>query len=96
MIKYLSFICILLGVCVGCVAKQPANYVACPETRPEACTRHYQPVCAERDTGVRCVTTPCDEAVEWVQKSNSCEACADGKVYGYYPGECNSKPDNTD
>ncbi|RDH45618.1 hypothetical protein B9G39_20380 [Zooshikella ganghwensis] len=95
MLRNLSFIGVLMSICVGCGAKQPANYITCPESRPEACTRIYQPVCAERDTGVRCVTTPCDEAVEWVQKSNSCEACADEKVYGYYSGECAQPQTNT-
>jgi hypothetical protein len=59
----------------------------CPETRPEACTKEYVPVCAKRDTAVRCVTTPCD-SYEWVTYSNTCTACADADVSGFIPGLC--------
>lgn len=60
----------------------------CTEPRPEACTREYMPVCAERDTGVRCIAPPCDEATEWATYSNGCTACADADVYRYRDGAC--------
>jgi hypothetical protein len=63
------------------------GYVECVVPRPEICTREYLPVCGLRDTGIRCVTQPCDS---WETKtfSNACSACADGAVYGWRPGEC--------
>lgn len=64
-------------------------YIECEEPRPEMCTQHYDPVCAQRDTGIRCVTTPCDSS-EWRRYGNACMACADEKVYGYRPGDCES------
>lgn len=65
----------------------PGKLVACQEPRPELCTQQYDPVCAQRDTGIRCVTTPCDSS-EWRSYSNACTACADAAVYGYRPGGC--------
>jgi hypothetical protein len=63
------------------------DFVTCVEPRPEACTREYLPVCAEHDTGIRCVTTPCD-STEWVTRANGCTACSDPKVLRYRPGAC--------
>lgn len=59
----------------------------CGEIRPEMCAQIYDPVCARRDTGIRCVTTPCD-SWETRQYPNSCEACRDPKVASYLPGPC--------
>jgi hypothetical protein len=67
--------------------KREESYMACPERRPEICTRIYQPVCASRDTGIRCVTAPCP-STEQQAYSNACEACSDAKVLGYMPGSC--------
>lgn len=62
--------------------------VRCTTPRPEICYELYQPVCAVRDTGVRCVTTPCP-STEKVTFSNDCKACADPKVFGFQRGgEC--------
>ena len=59
----------------------------CKSPRSQMCTREYRPVCATRDTGVRCVTTPCP-STEQVTKSNACTACADEKVFSYTKGVC--------
>ena len=59
----------------------------CKSPRPQMCTKEYRPVCATRDTGVRCVTTPCP-STELVTNSNACTACSDEKVFGYIPGAC--------
>ena len=65
-----------------------AGAVECRDPRPEMCTQDYQPVCATRDNGVRCVTTPCD-STETATYSNGCMACADPAVYYYVEGACN-------
>ena len=59
----------------------------CKSPRSEMCTREFRPVCATRDIGVRCVTTPCP-STERVTKSNACTACADEKVFSYIAGAC--------
>jgi hypothetical protein len=33
--------------------------MSCSDPRPTACNLDYKPVCAEVDTGVRCITAPC-------------------------------------
>ena len=64
-----------------------AGAVECRDPRPEMCTQDYRPVCATRDTGVRCVTTPCD-STETATYSKGCMACADPAVYHYSEGAC--------
>lgn len=56
------------------------------------CTREYFPVCATRDTGVRCVTTPCPSSEEKTY-SNGCTACSDVKVLEYRLGACEQEAD---
>ena len=92
-------IMMLLSGCVGpqTTASQPepehkpmptgSLYTACEKPRPEICTQDYAPVCARRDTGIRCVKAPCP-ASELKTYSNGCSACGDPKVYGFYPGSC--------
>ena len=78
----------------SCAVRQPTQhspnkpeFTQCPEQRSPMCTREYMPVCAIRDTGVRCVTTPCPSN-EQKTYSNGCEACADKKVLGYIANAC--------
>jgi hypothetical protein len=66
---------------------QKTDFKKCPEQRSQICTREYMPVCATRDTGVRCVTTPCPSS-EQKTYSNGCDACADEKVLGYITNAC--------
>jgi hypothetical protein len=47
----------------------------------------YEPVCATRDTGIRCITAPCPSE-EKKTMGNACSACSDPKVYSYVKGEC--------
>lgn len=61
--------------------------INCKEPRLPVCTREYRPVCALKDTGIRCVTTPCPSSKK-VTYSNACTACADKKVIGYQMGAC--------
>lgn len=67
--------------------KTKPELTTCPEERPQICTMDYKPVCAIRDTGVRCVTAPCP-STEQKTYSNACSACADVKVYSHIPDEC--------
>ncbi len=67
------------------------DVTACSEPRPQMCTMDYTPVCAQRDTGIRCVTTPCP-ASEWKTYSNGCSACSDPDVSGYRTGPCDDEP----
>ena len=84
------FICLALA---GCGASDTdgstdaAVNVECQDRRPQICTQEYVPVCALRDTGVRCVTTPCP-STERVTYGNACQACLESDVLGYEPGEC--------
>lgn len=55
-------------------------------TRPNACTKIYQPVCGITDNDVRCVTQPC-ASTDAVDYGNKCVACSSG-AYGYYEGTC--------
>ena len=61
--------------------------ISCGDERPQMCTREYRPVCGKRDTGVRCVTTPCP-SVEYKTYSNACTACADENVISYVVEKC--------
>ncbi len=75
----------------GSKLKKPSSntFVQCKSPRPEMCTKQYLPVCASKDTGIRCVTTPCPSRQD-VTYSNACSACTDPKVYGYISGgACN-------
>ena len=67
--------------------------IKCPSERSPMCTREYAPVCATRDTGVRCLTTPCPSSEEKTY-SNGCTACADVKVLHYRAGACEPGPEN--
>jgi hypothetical protein len=51
------------------------------------CTTEYDPVCGEVDTGIVCVKAPCPSARE-MTFGNACEACAEPRSNGYYPGPC--------
>jgi hypothetical protein len=68
-----------------------ASSVTCSDPRPEICTQQYQPVCAQVDTGVRCIKAPCPSA-ESRTFPNGCAACTDPKVLGYVEGACRGAP----
>ncbi len=70
----------------GSTAATP-NALQCPEQRPQICTQDYRPVCATRDTGIRCVRAPCPSAT-LISYANACSACADPKVASYTAGAC--------
>lgn len=51
-----------------------------------ACPLNYDPVCGRKDTGIRCITTPCD-STEDITYGNSCALEAD-KAEFLYEGVC--------
>jgi hypothetical protein len=59
----------------------------CADPRPVACNLDYKPVCAEVDTGVRCITAPCPSS-ERKTYSSACKACRDPKASSHVPGRC--------
>ena len=63
------------------------TYIECRDPRPDICYEIYAPVCAIRDTGIRCVTTPCPSE-EQVTFANDCRACSDSAVRGFVAGQC--------
>lgn len=64
------------------------NFVACKNPRPEICYEVYAPVCAVRETKMRCIVAPC-AATEQISYPNDCNACADPQVIGFASGgEC--------
>ncbi len=67
------------------VAEAEAELDAVAET-PAICTMQYAPVCGRKDTGIRCVTTPCDSYEEKTY-GNSCMLRADKAEY-VHEGEC--------
>jgi hypothetical protein len=79
------------------VTKSPKpTIIQCTNPRPEICTRDYRPVCATRDSGIRCVTIPCP-STESATYPNGCSACADPKVFHHQPGKCEqASPTNQD
>ncbi len=69
------------------------QYQECPKQRGEFCIELYDPVCAVKDTGIRCIKAPCP-ATENVTFANSCKACSDVKVSGYESGACSDQADD--
>jgi len=57
---------------------------------PRFCPLNYDPVCGQKDTGIRCVTTPCP-STEIKTYGNSCQLAAD-KAEFLYEGECRQSP----
>jgi hypothetical protein len=62
--------------------------IDCSESRPEACTKEYMPVCGWYNQEIQCIQYPCAETY-----GNKCTACADEKVAYYTEGECPSGDD---
>ncbi len=60
---------------------------------PKYCTMQYAPVCGRKDTGVRCVTTPCDSSDD-VTYGNLCAMNVD-KAEFLYDGECREEGSGT-
>ena len=87
-------------VCIGFLSQavfaggMDNQYQGCPSERGGFCIELYDPVCAIRDTGVRCIKAPCP-TTENVSFANSCKACSDLKVQGYQKGACPDQTDNT-
>jgi hypothetical protein len=86
-------------LCISCFTAIPSEpeiqqqgdslFTQCEDPRAEACTREYNPVCAIRNTGVQCITTPCP-SMEEITYATGCTACADDTVIKYTLGACKS------
>ena len=87
----ITFLCISCSVSVTNETEKQHidsnDSTKCKEPRPEICTREYMPVCATKNTGVVCVTTPCPSTEEKTY-ATGCTACADPKVIKYKQGQC--------
>jgi hypothetical protein len=68
-------------------AKADATPARCGDPRPSACNLDYKPVCADVDTGVRCIRAPCPSS-ERKTFSSACKACRDPAVSSYVAGRC--------
>ncbi len=77
MIKHLvvAFFSVLLIACSQHPDPMLQADGLCQEPRPEICTMHYKPVCAE-------------VANELVEYGNACSACGDPAVNAYQIGSC--------
>jgi hypothetical protein len=64
----------------GCEPGAIEAEISCEESRPEACTKEYMPVCGRQvlNTGIEQSRT----------YGNKCTACSDMKVVGYTEGAC--------
>ncbi|MBD3262483.1 MAG: hypothetical protein GF334_12595 [Candidatus Altiarchaeales archaeon] len=65
--------------------KSEAEFIECA-SKPQACTKEYDPVCAIIDNGIRCTTRPCP-STNAIDYGNACVACSKG-AYGYYRKAC--------
>lgn len=101
-------IALILGGCAEINDPEPEGvpgniatdrYEQCKDPRPISCAHENAPVCAVRDTGIRCITTPCDSS-EFKSYANACLACSDPAVNGYLRRPCSAtaiqpRPGNT-
>ena len=58
----------------------------------DQCDARYDPVCAQWDTGIRCVQAPCPSSESRLY-TNACLACQDERVHGFRDGECPERPE---
>jgi len=93
-IKYLLILSglMFISACVPVeVTEVPEGAVVCQEPISNLCPLNYDPVCGTRDTGVRCVTSPCPEAIETKTYGNACAACNDEKILHHVRGACETE-----
>ena len=93
--RKLIYTALMLPLVLGCShadSEPPPAFTECSDPRPQMCTMDYRPVCATRDTGIRCVQAPCPSS-DWKTYSNGCSACSDPDVSGYRGGSCDEDPD---
>jgi len=56
------------------------------------CTPRYSGICANFDTGMRCIKAPCSGASIWIDYENECEACRVIQISGFYNKSCQEVP----
>lgn len=72
---------------------QPVGRLALQQCSEESrkvknCATIAQPVCAEVDTGLRCIRAPCPGSTAQQTYDNACTACLNTKVRGYWATSC--------
>jgi hypothetical protein len=53
----------------------------------KSCAKESKPVCAEVDTGIRCIRAPCPSTIQQTF-DNACTACTNSNVRGYWAVSC--------
>ena len=66
---------VLTAIC-GAAFGQTASPSLCSEPRPQMCTQHFDPVCAQTADGTKKTA------------SNGCIACTDKSTVSYIRGRC--------
>jgi hypothetical protein len=72
--------------------ERPAGRLALIQCTDESrkvagCTKENRPVCAEVDTGIRCIRAPCPSMAQQTY-ANACSACVNKNVRGYWAMSC--------
>lgn len=84
-----SFVSLPANTQYGSLAEAQKDLDQFVDEKPTVCPMIYQPICGQKDTGIRCITTPCD-SFETKTYSNLCVLNVEEAEY-LYDGEC--KPD---
>jgi hypothetical protein len=85
-------VALLLSCSQFLIAIAESRAGACASVDTEQCDARYDPVCANWDTGIRCIRAPCPSA-ELRLYTNACLACRDKRVNSFQRGECAERPE---
>ena len=73
------------------LASAESRAETCRSLNLDQCDARYSPVCAQWDTGIRCVQAPCPSSESRLY-TNACLACQDDRVHDFRDGECPERP----
>ena len=74
------------------LASAESRAETCRSLNLDQCDARYSPVCAQWDTGIRCVQAPCPSSESRLY-TNACLACRDERVQDFRDGECPERPE---